>query len=302
MTRNFWKLLRKRWQGWKLVCVSLDTDPSKVPHFMRTGSPSHTQSMFNIKIVDATKNDVCAYKLDPAFYMAEGSNGLLILRETIDYIHNFASDIPVILDAKQAGSEAANFQYAKMAFDYLRADAITVCAYPGRKALRPFLEKKEKGVFVVCCTSDQGAEKIQSLSILDGRPIFEPISLYHYVAFQAAYRWNEEGNCALVFGASCLDQIVKVRETIRDMPIFIDDMPISTPSSGDKLVIQDQIKRIVEVGKNGEKGGIIVSPRDIIFASKGDDFAQDVCLKVKELNRLIISQYSKKKAGGNEIE
>ena len=130
-SRNFRELLERRWKLGNFLCVGLDSEPEKIPESARGASTRDTIVRFNTAIVDATKDLVCAYKPNPAFYETNGEEGWGALRETISYIHRAAPEVPVILDAKRGDIKNTNRNYAESAFDYLQADAITVQPYLG---------------------------------------------------------------------------------------------------------------------------------------------------------------------------
>src|SRR3989344_4985196 len=144
-----------------LVCVGLDSDIDKIPKHIRNNQ--HPQSTFNKAIIDATHELVCAYKLNSAFYEARGDRGIQALKITCDYLRQQYPEISIILDAKRADIGNTNEGYVKFVFDYLGADAVTVQPYLGEEALKPFLDRKEKGIFVLCRTSNPGAGEIQDL-------------------------------------------------------------------------------------------------------------------------------------------
>ena len=143
--RNFRELLEAQWSRGNFVCVGLDSEFGKIPEFAhRSGnecdvSVENTIVEFNRAIVDATKDIVCAYKPNVAFYEAHGDEGLGALHRTMMYIHAAAPYVPVILDAKRADIGNTNAGYVRFAFDSLRADAVTVHPYLGAEALKPFL-------------------------------------------------------------------------------------------------------------------------------------------------------------------
>src|SRR3989344_4752541 len=121
--RNFRQLLETQWEQGKFLCVGLDSDLDKIPQSAHIDGTRESIVYFNRAIVDATKDLVCSYKPNPAFYEAQGDEGWKALRETIQYIHEVAPDVAVILDAKRADIGNTNEAYAKSAFDHLHADA-----------------------------------------------------------------------------------------------------------------------------------------------------------------------------------
>ncbi|MBI5457398.1 orotidine-5'-phosphate decarboxylase [Candidatus Kaiserbacteria bacterium] len=269
--RNFRQLLEAKWEQGKFLCVGLDSDFEKIPESAHIDGTRESLVYFNRAIVDATKDLVCAFKLNSAFYEAHGDEGWQALRETIQYIHEVAPELPVILDAKRADIGNTNNGYAAAAFDHLHADAITVNPYPGREALSPFLERKDKGVVVWCRTSNEGAGEFQDLQV-GGEP------LYSIVARHVAEKWNENGNCALVVGATYLEELAEVRKTVGDMPILI---PGIGAQNGD-------LEKTVKAGKDDRGRGIIIAAsRAVIFASSGADFAQAAREKATALHGAI---------------
>ncbi len=265
MDRNFMEMLRGQWSRDNFVCVGLDSEFNKIPKVAhRSGSRCdvsivNTIVAFNREIVEATKDIVCAYKLNTAFYEVQGVDGITALQRTVMNIHTIAPDVPVILDAKRGDIGNTNAGYAEAAFDFLRADAITVHPYLGAEALEPFLARADKGIIVLCRTSNHGAGEFQDL-IING---YEP--LYRLVARRVASEWNKNCNCALVVGATYPDELREVREIVGDMPILI-------PGIG---VQGGNVEKTVLAGKDSRSEGMIInSSRGIIFASKDDDFAE----------------------------
>ncbi|TAN58589.1 orotidine-5'-phosphate decarboxylase [Patescibacteria group bacterium] len=273
-------MLEAQWEEGKFVCVGLDSEYEKIPEYIRTTPAFNIDdsiSFFNGEIVVATEDIACAYKPNIAFYEAHGVVGLAAMKDTISRIHDLAPKVPVILDAKRADIGNTNKGYIKMAFEYLKVDAITVHPYLGQEALQPFLNMPDKGIIVLCRTSNPGAGEFQDLMIedlrLDGRG-----PLYQYVAAQVADKWNKNGNCAVVVGATYPEELQKVRDIIGDMPILI---PGIGAQGGD-------VEKTVKAGKDSRGQGMIInSSRGIIFASNGPDFAEAARRETIKLNDLI---------------
>src|SRR3989344_4767800 len=173
--RNFRELLERKWDEGKFLCVGLDTDLEKIPDSAQKDSARATMVVFNRAIVDATKDIVCTYKPNSAFYEARGDEGFAALRETTQYILDQAPDVPVILDAKRADIGSTNKGYVDSIFHYLQMDAVTVHPYLGSEALKPFLERKDKGIFVLCRTSNGGAGELQDL-MTEGEPLYKQVA------------------------------------------------------------------------------------------------------------------------------
>jgi len=252
---NFIHTLHQRWHSANtLLCVGLDPEPDKFPAHLKTGpDPIFT---FCRNIIDATAQYACAFKPQIAHFSALGAEDALT--RLIAYIHANYPGIPVILDAKRGdiGSTAAH--YAREAFERYQADAVTVNPYLGHDALQPFLDYQDKGVVILCRTSNPGAGDLQDLPV-NGRP------LYQHVAEQAAQKWNTHYNCALVVGATWPEQLREVRSIIGEMPLLV---PGVGAQGGDA-------KAVVENAKTADGTGLIVSAsRSILYASGGDDYAQ----------------------------
>ncbi|MBI2610803.1 orotidine-5'-phosphate decarboxylase [Candidatus Kaiserbacteria bacterium] len=272
MARDFRELLETKWDEGKFLCVGLDSDLVKIPEAAQKEDTRTTMVAFNRAIIDATKTVVCAYKPNPAFYEARGEEGYAALRETIAYILDVAPDIPVILDAKRGDILSTNEQYAISAFEHLRADAITVHPYLGAEPLKPFFDREERGIIVLCHTSNPGAKEMQNLSVDGGE------QLYKYVARSAAERWNAKGNCSLMVGATYPEELGEVRSIVGDMPILVAGVGAQ---NGD-------LEKTVQRGLDSRRRGLIVNAsRSVIFASKGEDFAEIAGARARELDSKI---------------
>ncbi len=272
--RNFREMLEKQWAGDKFVCVGLDSDFAKIPKAVKQGKVKETIFSFNRQIVDATADLVCAYKPNIAFYEGQGMEGISALIQTVSYIHKRAPRVPVILDAKRADIGNTNKGYVEAVFHTYGTDAVTVHPYLGREALKPFLDEGDKGIIVLCRTSNPGAGEFQDLKV-NGKP------LYQIVARRVAQHWNENNNCAVVVGATYPSELQKVRGLVEDMPILI---PGIGTQGGD-------VKKTVKAGKDSRGWGMIInSSRGIIFASDGPDFATVARNKTIELSEMI-NQY-----------
>jgi|SRR5579859_5856362 len=239
-----------------LVCVGLDSDFEKLPEHIKT--VENPQFTFNKKIIDATNDVVCAYKPNSAFYEALGDRGITQLKMTCDYIKKTYPEIFLILDAKRADIGNTNQGYLEYAFNYLEADAITLHPYLGSEALKPFLDRTDKGSIILCRTSNPGAGEFQDLLIYD-----EP--LYKYVCKKVVNEWNKNNNCMLVVGATYPKEIAELRKLAGEMTFLV---PGIGAQGGD-------IEQTVKGGINSQKAGMIInSSRGIIFASTGEDFAE----------------------------
>lgn len=270
-TRDFKALLEAQWDLGKFLCIGLDPDFEKLPESVRQPTRRETIVAFNHAIVDATKDIAGAFKLNAAFYEAHGDEGWAALRDAVSYIHEQAPALPVILDAKRADIGNTNLGYVDAAFEHLWADAITVHPYLGKEAMQPLLDRKDKGIIVLCRTSNEGAREFQDLDV-GGKP------LYQVVAEHVANEWNENGNCGLVVGATYPDELKQVRAVAKDLPILI---PGIGAQNGD-------LAKSVAAGKDSRGRGMIISTsRAVIFASNGTDFADAARTKAQELHDAI---------------
>lgn len=252
---SFIKDIEEAWEKKNsLLCVGLDPDLSKIPSHLRSMDTPLFQ--FNKVIVDTTSDLVCAYKPQIAYYSAFQAEHELKL--TMDYIRNNHPGIPIILDAKRGDIGTTAEMYAREAFDRFKADAVTVNPYMGTDALEPFLERKDKGVIILCRTSNPGAKDIQDLKSNGKR-------LYQIIAHKAATEWNHNGNVLLVVGATYPRELYEIRSIVGDMPFLV---PGIGAQGGD-------VESAVINGKTRNGTGMIISSsRSIIYASNGIDFAE----------------------------
>ncbi|HEV8666537.1 MAG TPA: orotidine-5'-phosphate decarboxylase [Candidatus Paceibacterota bacterium] len=216
---KFFEMVERRWAAGARVCVGLDPDIRKIPQdILNSKKTSSPLLEINKKTIEATKDLALCYKLNRAFY--PGPAGLEAMRNTVAHIRNIATDVPSIDDAKYGDIGNTNYGYVEEAFGYLQCDAVTVHNYMGLEAMEPFLAQKDKGIFVLCRTSDEGSEEFQDLIVDTGRG-FMP--LYQEVAHRVVCHWNYNHNCGLVVGAMVPDELVEVRKIAKTMPILIPD-------------------------------------------------------------------------------
>lgn len=226
---------------------------------------------FHKAIVDATHDLVCAYKPNSAFYEARGAQGIEQLKATCTYIQKTYPEVPIILDAKRGDIRSTNEEYARYAFDYINADAITLHPYLGREALQPFLDRKDKGCIILCKTSNPGAGEVQDVRV-EGRP------LYQMIAEKVANEWNTQGNCMLVVGASYPNELSIVRRIAGDMTFLVPGIGMQ---GGD-------IEKTVKAGINSKGAGMIINAsRSVIFASSGGDFTKKARSEADQLRDAI---------------
>jgi len=243
--------------------VGLDPEPSRLPDILR----GHPDAVFEFcrAIVDATADLVCCFKPQIAHFAAQRAEDAL--ERLIAHIHTAHPGVPVILDAKRGDIGSTALHYATEAFDRYRADAVTANPYLGRDAVQPFLDRADRGVILLCRTSNPGARDLQDLDV-GGRP------LYQHVAQLVARDWNANGNCAVVVGATYPQELAAVRALIGEMPILV---PGVGAQGGD-------VAAVVRNGKNADGTGLIISSsRAILYASGGADFAESARREAQRL-------------------
>jgi orotidine-5'-phosphate decarboxylase len=211
---------------------------------------------FNKAIVDATADLACCYKPQFAHFAAERAEAQLMA--SIAYIKSRYPDIPVILDSKRGDIGSTASMYAREAFEHYGADAVTVNPYMGSDTVLPFAEHAEKGVILLCRTSNPSAAEFQNLMI-EGEP------LYIHVARRAQQHWNGNGNIALVVGATAADEMARIRDVAPDLPFLV---PGIGAQGGD-------LAATVRHGQTASgKGLMINASRSILYASNGSNFAE----------------------------
>jgi len=280
-------MLRAKWAVGKFVCVGLDSELGKIPDIIKNASKTPVAT-FNRAIVMATCDLVAAYKPNIAFYASRGEEGLRDLVKTVRMINDVAPDVPVVLDIKRADIGNTNRGYVEEAFEIIGADAATVNPYFGSEALLPFLERRDKGIIILCRTSNKGAAEFQNRmvvveegevqyqgvkrQVLDptptptGEPAVSAVPFYQLVAHNVARKWNRHGNCALVVGATAPSELVNVRAIVGD------GFPILIPGIGKQ---GGDLEAAVKAGMDSKGEGMIInSSSGIIFASNGDDFVK----------------------------
>jgi orotidine-5'-phosphate decarboxylase len=252
---NFTDRLAAAWQrNNSLLCVGLDPDEAKLPDHLR-GVPDATY-LFCKEIVDATADLVCAFKPQIAYFAGAAAEDQL--QALMAYIHRTYPDIPVILDAKRGDIGATAAQYAREAFERFQADALTVNPYMGFDSVEPYLAYEDRGLIVLCRTSNPGGSDLQNLDLVAGG------KLYQHVAHIVAEKWNANGQCALVVGATFPQELAQVRAIVGDMPLLV---PGVGAQGGD-------VQATVTAGRTAAGAGLMInSSRAILYAGRGEDFA-----------------------------
>jgi orotidine-5'-phosphate decarboxylase len=272
---NFIDKLNAAWSSNdSLLCVGLDPDLQRLPEHLR----SHPEGIaeFCKAIIDATADLACAFKPQIAYFAALGAERQL--EAICGYLRAKYPHIPLILDAKRGDIGATAHQYAREAYERYGADAVTVSPYMGFDSVEPYMEWKERGVIVLCRTSNAGGSDLQFLDV-GGRP------LYQHVARLVAEKWNRNGQCALVVGATFPEELAQVRAIVGDMPLLV---PGIGAQGGD-------IAASVHAGRTAAGTGMMInSSRAILYAQPQgtEDFAA-AARRVALETRDAINQYRK---------
>ena len=268
---TFTAQLAAAWQkNDSLLCVGLDPDPAKFPAHLKGRDDSIFE--FCAAIADATADQVCCFKPQIAYFAARRAEDQL--EALIAHIHEKHPGIPVILDAKRGDIGSTAEQYAVEAFERFRADAITVNPYMGRDSVEPYLAYPDKGVILLCRTSNPGGSDLQFLDVGGEK-------LYERVARLVATEWNTTGQCALVVGATFPAEIERVRAITGDLPLLV---PGIGAQGGD-------IEATVKAGRTAAGTGLMInSSRAILYAGKDENFAAAARAAATE-TRLAINRY-----------
>jgi orotidine-5'-phosphate decarboxylase len=240
------------------LCVGLDPEPARLPDAWK-GDASRIYD-FCAAIVDATKDLVCAFKPQIAYFAAHRAEEQL--ERLIAHIHEVAPGVPVILDAKRGDIGSTAEQYAREAFERYRADAVTLSPFMGFDSVEPYLAYEGKGAILLCRTSNPGGDDLQAQALAGGE------RLYERIARLAQTAWNRNGQLGLVVGATYPAEIQRVRELAPTLPLLI---PGVGAQGGDAAAT-------VKAGWRSEGGRttapiVVNSSRAILYASAGDDFA-----------------------------
>ncbi|MFZ1081748.1 MAG: orotidine-5'-phosphate decarboxylase [Candidatus Kryptoniota bacterium] len=246
------------------LCIGLDPSVEKIPEFLFEYEDAILE--FNTRIIEATQDVACAYKLNTAFYECLGEKGWSTFGETIARIPD---DVYVIADCKRSDVGNSAKHYAQTFFDYFDVDAATVNPYMGHDSVEPFLNYREKDVFALVLTSNDGAKDFQ-LREFGGKKIYE-------LVLEKISEWNKDGNIGAVVGATKVEQLAKIRNCYPQIPLLVPGIGAQGGSTED----------VAEVANSAGAPVIINVSRDIIFAGYDEKFADKVREKVFYYNALL---------------
>ncbi|MCD6250211.1 MAG: orotidine-5'-phosphate decarboxylase [candidate division Zixibacteria bacterium] len=247
------------------ICLGLDIDPKKMP----SANSGSLKGMFDFvhEIIQATSDQVCAYKPNLAFYESHGPDGLALLQLIVERI---PENIPIIIDGKRNDIGNTATQYANALFERYLADWVTINPYMGYDSVRPFLDYKDKGVFILCLTSNAGSRDFQLLEV-DGKPLYKIVA-------ERVNSWNKDNNCGLVVGATHPEQLREIRAIAGDMPILIPGVGAQGGS----------LEKAIDAGTDSfHKLGLVNVSRSVLYASNGTDFAEKARQEVIKLNEIV---------------
>lgn len=256
-----------------LVCVGLDPDIAQIPdRFRQNSEPLYS---FNEWIISQTHQHVCAYKPNSAFYEAYGASGIEQLKKTCDYLKKNHPEIPIILDAKRGDIGHTNSAYAKFIFEYLGADAVTLQPYLGKESLSEFFTYTEKGLIILCKTSNSGAGEFQDRLVSnqpgDKNTDAEPV--WKIVATHVTQNWQKDtqAELLLVVGATYPEDLKVVRSIAPNTTFLV---PGIGSQGGD-------LEQTLQYGLDTDKRGLIIN------SSRGIIYSEDPKGAVKKLNQEI---------------
>lgn len=247
------------------LSIGLDVDLNKIPpHLLETEDPIFA---FNKAIIDATHHLCVAYKPNTAFYEAYGIKGWKALEKTINYLNERHPEIFTIADAKRGDIGNTSTMYAKAFFEDLAFDSVTVAPYMGQDSVEPFLTFEDKHTILLALTSNQGAYDFQTKLIDD-------LELYKHV-IATSKSWVNAHNLMYVVGATKAEFLAEIRKIIPDSFLLV---PGVGAQGGD-------FQEVCKYGMNDTVGLLINSSRGIIYASKGEDYAQAAAKKATEMQK-----------------
>jgi orotidine-5'-phosphate decarboxylase len=264
------QILRKK----SFLCVGLDTDIGKIPQFMQHGESPVLE--FNKKIIDATHDLAIAYKPNLAFYEARGADGWTDLKMTVEYIRSKAPDVFLIADAKRGDIGNTAAMYAKVFFEEMDFDAITLSPYMGKDTVTPFLGYEGKWVIILGLTSNRGAEDFQFLETGSGQN-----RLFEEVILRGA-EWGGTDQVMFVAGATRAGLISDIRKIIPNHFLLVPGIGAQGGS----------LKEVADAGLNDRCGLIVNASRSILYAADNDVFdqaAREQALQLQQEMSAILS-------------
>jgi orotidine-5'-phosphate decarboxylase len=235
------------------LCVGLDTDISKIPkHLLNEPNPTLA---FNKAIIDATKNYCVSYKINTAFYEAQGVLGWQTMKDTVGYI---GSNHFIIADAKRGDIGNTCDQYAKAFFEKMNFDAITIAPYMGADSIKPFLKYENKTAIVLGLTSNDTAVDFEMLSLQNGKHLYETV-------LEKVSEYGKATTTMFVIGATKTEELQNIRKIIPNHFLLVPGVGFQGGS----------LAEVTKFGINENIGLLVNVSRAIIYASNDDKFASE---------------------------
>ncbi len=249
------------------LCIGLDTDINKIPgHLLQMKDPIFE---FNKAIVDTTHNLVVAYKPNLAFYESLGAKGWESLEKTVDYIRRKTKDIFLIADAKRGDIGNTSALYARTFFETFNFDAVTLAPYMGLDTVSPFLDYEDKWSIILALTSNKSAEDFQYLTDKDsGKRLYETV-------LEKSSRWGTTDQMMYVVGATKAEALKDIRKIVPNHFLLVPGVGAQGGS----------LEEVAKYGMNDHCGLLVNSSRGIIYASSGEDFAEQAGTKAREMQK-----------------
>ncbi|MHB8507726.1 MAG: orotidine-5'-phosphate decarboxylase [Candidatus Dormibacteria bacterium] len=248
------------------LCVGLDPDLEALPAGFNRDPEDVLR--FCVGIVEATAHVAAAYKPNSAFYEALGPAGMEVLQAVIAAV---PEGIPTILDVKRGDVGNTASRYAESAFRVFNAAAVTVSPYLGRDGITPFAEYRDRGVFVLCRTSNPGAPDLQDLEV-EGEPLYLRVA-------RLCNEWDEHHNLGLVTGATWPDELRAIRAVAPELPLLVPGVGVQ---GGDVAA-----STRAAAGASGDGLFLVSSSRGVAHASRGSDFQHAAAAAAEELSRQV---------------
>lgn len=246
------------------LCVGLDPDINKIPeHLLKTDNPIFE---FNKAIINATAPYAVAFKPNLAFYESLGVEGYKAFEDTVRYIKENYPDQFIIADAKRGDIGNTSKMYARSFFEHMDVDALTVAPYMGEDSVTPFLDYDGKWIVLLALTSNKGSQDFQMIEDKNGHKVFERV-------IKRSQRWGTPVNLMYVVGAT-------QGELFKDVRAIAPRHFLLVPGVGAQ---GGSLEEVAQYGMNDECGLLVNSSRGIIYASKGEDFAEAAAKEAKKL-------------------
>ena len=264
---NRTQLIRQIQEKRSFLCVGLDTDTNKIPKHLQ-GMPDAV-FQFNKAIIDATKDFCVSYKINTAFYEAQGLKGWEAMEKTLHYIPESHF---TIADAKRGDIGNTSAQYAKTFFETLPFDAVTVAPYMGEDSVRPFLEYENKMAIVLGLTSNKGAKDFE-LQKIGNQYLYEKV-------LETVASWGSPNNLMFVVGATQASELTNIRKIIPEHFLLVPGVGAQGGS----------LREVSEYGLNSDSGLLVNVSRAILFAGKDENFAKEAS-EIAEQYQVEMSSY-----------